>query len=35
VTGGTQAHAGARGFITDVPTGEGTAKGTLTLLPTP
>ena len=35
VTGGTQAYAGARGFIDDVPTGENTAKATLTLLPTP
>jgi hypothetical protein len=35
VTGGTEAYAGARGFIEDVPTGENTARATLTLLPTP
>lgn len=35
VTGGTAAYVGARGVIDDIPTGEDTAKATLTLLPTP
>lgn len=35
VTGGTHVYAGARGLIHDVPTGDDTAKATLTLLPTP